>query len=205
MRYALVLFLMLLVTACPKKKGEERDGGTGPDRFDGDAEVTVLLTDAPDDLVHAWVIVREIYLLGGDNRDQRFALYGGPSAWIDLLAIGTGTLELARATVPAGQYGQLLIRVDAAAIQTEDGRLYATEGADPPGDATPDGLLTCVTCAVADVRVTTAGRNLTIDEPRETFVLDFEVDESFTFPENRPESWSLRPVVRLYGSAAEAD
>ncbi|HUP19420.1 MAG TPA: hypothetical protein VM778_05630, partial [Gemmatimonadota bacterium] len=129
----------------------------------------------------------------------------GPTGWVDLIAIGSGTMELAVATVPGGSYGQLLVLVDAAAIQTEDGRIFATAGADPPGDAEPDGVLTCATCGASTTRVALASRSLTIASAAETFVLDFEVDESFTFPESRPNNWNLRPVIRLHGSAAEAD
>ncbi len=170
--------------------------------------VSVLLTDAPDDLAHAWVIVREVYLQGGADDEEaggRVGVYTGPSAVIDLLELSASFLELAEVDVPAGEYGQMRLVLDGAAIETEGGDVFATEGFPVPGGLTPDGDLMCPSCSQTGIKILLQGRDLSIEAAFETLLMDFEVDESFAKPAGASGKWMLQPVVKLYNDPADVD
>jgi hypothetical protein len=192
----LALFALAVAVACG-------DSGSGPD-LEGTSTVRVLLTDEPDDLAHAWIEIREIYLQGGDA-GGRLVLFEGTSGPIDLLTLADDLFELVQADVPSGRYGQLRLVLDGAAIETEAGLVYATADADVPGGGAADGELQCPSCTTTGIKVLLQGRDLTLDDPLETFVLDFDVDDSFARPAGQSGRWVLSPVIKLFDDPAEAD
>jgi hypothetical protein len=179
------------------------DSGSGPD-FEGTSNVSVLLTDDPDDLVHAWVVISEIYLQGGDA-EGRLVLFDGPSAPIDLLTLDDDFVELVETEVPSGEYGQLRLVLESAVIETEEGLVFATDEAEIPGGGEADGELQCPSCTTAGIHVLLQGRDLTLDDELETLILDFEVDESFAHPAGQSGMWVLSPVIKLFDDPAETD
>jgi hypothetical protein len=170
--------------------------------------VALLLTDAPDDLAHAWVVVREVYLQGSPDDEEeggRVVVYSGPSAVIDLLELADDFLELTEVDVPAGEYGQLRLVLDGAAIETEAGAVFATAGFPVPGGGEPDGALNCPSCAQTGIKVLLQGRDLSIDAAFETLLMDFEVSESFAKPAGQSGMWMLQPVVRLFDDPGDVE
>jgi len=202
MSHALVRLASLALLALPIALACE-DSGSGPD-LEGNSTVRVLLTDDPDDLAHAWVEIREIYLQGGDA-GGRLVLFEGTSGPIDLLTLADDFLELVEVDVPAGRYGQLRLVLDGAAIQTEEGLVFATTGAEIPAGGAADGELQCPSCTTTGIKVLLQGRDLTLDDPLETFLLDFDVDDSFARPAGQSGRWVLSPVIKLFDDPAETD
>lgn len=177
-------------------------GSTGP--AGETASVTVLLTDDPGDLVHAWVDVREVYLQGGDA-EGRLVLFEGPTGPIDLLTLVDEFRALtADIEIPAGSYGQLRMVIDGAAVVTEAGETFATEGFAAPGVGAVDGELACPSCDATGIKVLLRGRDLDLVDDPETLILDFEVDESFVRPAGRSGRWMLRPTIELFGNPEDA-
>jgi hypothetical protein len=178
------------------------DDSTGPG--DGTSTVSVLLTDDPDDLVHAWIEISEIYLQGGDA-DGRLVLFEGLSDPIDLLTLIDDFEELVETDVPQGEYGQLRLVLEGAAIETEGGEIFATEGFVIPGGGEVDGDLQCPSCTTAGIHVLLQGRDLTFEDLLETLILDFDVSDSFAHPAGQSGMWVLSPVIKLFDDPAETD
>lgn len=173
--------------------------------------VTVLLTDAPGDVVHAWVEIREVYLQGGGDGDEentaggRTVLFTGSTGPIDLLELVDDPLELASVVVPAGRYGQLRVVIDGAAVEIEGEGVYATDGFEAPGGAPLAGELVCPSCESSGFKVLLQGRDLDLVEVEELLVLDFEVDDSFFQQAGMSGRWIVNPVIKLFGDPAATD
>ena len=202
-RLATLFGLALLIPAC-----DESDGPAGlSDR----TAVTVLLTDAPGDVAHAWVVVREIYLQGGGDEDEentaggRTILFAGPSEPIDLVQLSDAAVEIGAALVPARRYGQLRVVLDGAAVEIEGEGVFATEGFDPPGSTTLAGELVCPSCDTSGFKVLLQGRDLDLLDPEELLVLDFDVSDSFLRQAGMSGRWIVSPVIKLFGAATDAD
>lgn len=189
---ALAALVLVGALAC------DDSGSTGP--ADGTASVTLLLTDAPGDLAEAWVDVREVYLQGGVARG-RTVLFEGPTGPMDLTTLADDFQALAAdVDVPAGHYGQLRVVIDGAAVVTESGEVFATDGFVPPGGGEADGALVCPSCDTAGFKVVLQGRELDLVDDIETLIVDFDVDESFVRPAGMSGRWTLRPTLKLFGN-----
>ncbi|MGY8825716.1 MAG: DUF4382 domain-containing protein [Candidatus Latescibacterota bacterium] len=95
--------------------------------------LTLQLTDAPGDLAHAWVEISRIVLQGSSDEEGGggVVLLDEPTGLIDLLTLASSTADLVRdIDVPAGTYTQLRLIVSSAIVETEDGEVFATDGAD---------------------------------------------------------------------------
>lgn len=177
----------------------------GPAGFEGQTAVTVILTDAPGDVVHAWVDIHEIYLQGGGDGDEestaggRTVLFTGPTGPLDLLALVADPAALGTVIIPARRYGQLRVVIDGAAVEIEDEGVYTTTGFVPPGSAPVAGELICPSCDTSGFKVVLQGRDLDLIDPEELLVLDFEVDESFLRQAGMSGRWIVTPVIKLFG------
>jgi uncharacterized protein DUF4382 len=147
--FPLMLGALFALSSC----GGDGDGSTSPD---GDGSVTLQLTDAPGDLAHAWVELSQIYLVGEAEGEDGggVVLMEGSSGLIDLLTLASTTAALVRdVAVPAGRYSQLRLVVEQAIIETEDGRVFATTGAEHPDGTTATDRLQCPSCAQSGIKV----------------------------------------------------
>lgn len=184
---------------------------SSPSGPEGTSTVALLLTDDPDDLVHAWVDIEEVYLQGGaddaenDDAGGRVVLFSGPSGPIDLLTLADDFQQLAETDVPSRTYGQLRLVLTGAAIETEDGQVFATEGFDVPGGLAADGSLQCGSCGTSGLKVLLQGRDLSLDDAFETLIMDFEVGESFSHPAGQSGMWVVHPVIKLFDDPAEVE
>src|SRR5688572_16462719 len=102
--------------------------GSGPG---GTTDLSIMLTDAPGDIQHAFVTITEINLTGEDGklvlRDTPFTA--------DLLTLADATADLVTdAEVPSGTYAELRFVISGAciAVESETGGsdIYATAGYD---------------------------------------------------------------------------
>ena len=189
----------MLATAC-----DDTGGPAGGDP----TSVTVLLTDAPGDVVHAWVDIGEIYLQGNDedeNAGGRVTLFTGPSGPLDLLGLVDDPVMLDTVVIPAGRYGQLRVVLEGAAIELEEGDIIATTGFDPPGAGTVTGQLVCPSCNTSGFKVLLQGRELDLLDDEELLVLDFDTGDSFIREAGMSGRWIVTPVIKLFDDLDNVD
>lgn len=179
--------------------------------------LTLQLTDAPGDLEHAWIEISRIVLQGSSDEagGGGVVLLDEPTGLIDLLTLASSTADLVRdLDVPAGTYTQLRLIVSAAIVETEDGQVFATDGAQHPEGAAVTGDLTCPSCEQTGIKVKLPGGALRLDDESRILVLDFDVSESFGRQAGRSGRWVMRPVIHsadveasgtISGSIALAD
>jgi hypothetical protein len=202
-RLVTLLLAGLVAPAC--------DDSGGPAGSGDPTSVTVLLTDDPGDIVHAWVDIGEIYLQGGegdaedDDAGGRVTLFTGPTGPIDLLELVDDAEELGNVVIPAGRYGQLRVVLEGAAIELENGEIYATDGFDPPGASPVTGEIVCPSCGTSGFKVLLQGRELDLLDPEELLVLDFDAGESFIREAGMAGRWIVTPVIKLFDDLADAD
>jgi hypothetical protein len=190
-RLVLPLLAALAMGACG-------DGGTGGN---GEARVSIRLTDAPGDLKEAWVRIDRIYLKGGPADST-----GGGSEdllttrtdWVDLLTLSGGrTAELVNgAVVPAGRYSELRMVVCEAYVVEKDGDVYATNDAVLPAGVTADGTLQIPSGCSSGLKI-----KFKTDEPVELasestiLTVDFDVSQSFGHQAGNSGRWIMHPVI----------
>ena len=196
--------LLVIVLAAPAC-----DDSGGPAGAGDPTSVTVLLTDAPGDVVHAWVDIGEVYLQGGDGEEDdtggRVTLFAGPSGPLDLMELIDDVAELASVVIPSGRYGQLRVVLEGAAIELESGEVYATDGFDSPGTLPVTGELVCPSCSTSGFKVLLQGRELDLLDAEELLVLDFDAGESFAKEAGMSGRWIVTPVIKLFDDPADAD
>lgn len=171
------------------------DGGTGPD---GPARVTVMLTDAPGDVLNAWVEIREVYLQGGP--DGRTVLESfDPAEVVELTGLANRATELVSETeIPEGSYAELRFVLGDACIEVEtaDGSTFYASDLElcPPGTATAGALQM--------PSLGNSGLKVKFDEPLEfaggetALLVDFDVAESFGKQAGNSGKWVMHPVIR---------
>jgi hypothetical protein len=198
-RLAILIAATLIVPAC--------DDSGGP--MGGDPTmVTVLLTDAPGDVVRAWVDIGQIYLQGSQEDEDaggRVILFTGPTGPLDLFELIDDPAELDTVVIPAGRYGQLRVVLEGAAIELENGAVFATDGFDPPVAPPVTGELVCPSCNSSGFKVLLQGRELDLLDPEELLVLDFDTGDSFAQEAGMSGRWIVTPVIKLFDDPADAD
>lgn len=192
-RLAFSLLAALAMAACG-----DGTGGTGAN---GEARVSIRLTDAPGDLQEAWVRIDRIYLKGGPADSTHSGsedLLTTRTDWVDLLTLSGGrTAELVSgAVVPAGRYSELRLVVCEAYLVDNDGDVYATRDAVLPAGVTADGTLQIPSGCSSGIKVKFQG-----DEPVELasesaiMTVDFDVSQSFGHQAGNSGRWVMHPVV----------
>jgi hypothetical protein len=162
--------------------------------------LTIVLTDAPGDVLEAVVTIREIYLQGGiDSTDTagRVTLLSEPVT-TDLLTLAGSFATLVDALeVPSGTYGQLRFVLDGAYLRVEDGAgeaVYATPGyAEAPAQV--DGELKCPSCSQSGLKVSMPG-GISLSGAAQTLVVDFDVAESFGHEAGQSGKWVMHPSLK---------
>jgi hypothetical protein len=162
--------------------------------------LTLLLTDAPGDVLEAVVTIREIYLQGGSDSTStsgRVILLSEPVTTDLLTLAGTYTTLVDAVEVPTGTYGQLRFVLDGAYLRIEDEtgeRVFATaEYAEAPAQV--DGELLCPSCGQSGLKVTMSG-DVTLDGPAQTLAVDFDVADSFGHEAGQSGQWVMHPSLR---------
>lgn len=187
-----------LVLAC--------SGGAGP----GVSKVSVLLTDAPGDVLEAVVTIDQIYLQGGDGEGEagggRLILMDEPVT-VDLLTLVDNWMPLVEGVdIPAGTYGQLRFVISGAYLKVEEAdgeRIYATapDYAGLPQGAEVAGTLMTPGFSQSGLKVSFPG-GLTVED-EVALLVDFDVAESFGHQAGQSGSWVMHPVLK--GSIVEPE
>jgi hypothetical protein len=183
---ALLLALALPMTACDDLGTDSRHGS-----------VTILLTDAPGDVVEAWVTITDIYFQGqsgeGDPPMSRVYLLEDGADTHELLSLANTVAEVVRdAEVPTGTYGQLRVVISDGCIVTEGGAVYSSSaGYDLCGPRT--GTLHMPSIAQSGVKVKLNG--FTVTSGDHAILLDFDVSQSFGRQAGQSGRWVMNPVI----------
>jgi len=182
---------------------------SGPDT----AKLSIMLTDAPGDVLEAVVTIDQIYLQGGSadaeeaaTENARVNLLSAPVT-VDLLTLADEWMTLVGdADIPAGTYGQLRFVVTGAYLKVaEEGgdRIYATstDYAGLPDGAEVSGALQAPSFANSGLKVSFPG-GVTV-EGETALLVDFDVAESFGKQAGQGDKWVMHPVLK--GSVVEPE
>jgi hypothetical protein len=189
---ALVLALAVPMTACDDTATDTRHG-----------TVSVLLTDAPGDVVEAWVTFTDIYFQGQGGEDDppmgRVYLLEDGAETYELLSLANSVAEVVRdAVVPTGTYGQLRVVISDACIVTEAGAVYSSSaGYDLCGPRT--GTLHMPSLSQTGLKVNLNG--FTVTSGDHALLLDFDVSQSFGRQAGNSGMWVMTPVI--HGAAIQ--
>lgn len=193
-RGATIAALALSAAACEESSTNAGEPG----------RLSVLLTDAPGDFVHAVVTIDRIYLQPGDaegDTGDRIVLRED-DVTTDLLTLANSTAELVSdAVVPAGSYRQLRFVISGGYIEVEnaDGTtsIYASspdyEGL--PVDAVVDGELHMPSFAQSGLKVKLPGDAVEIEGGDKVLLVDFDVSRSFGRQAGNSGRWVMSPVL----------
>lgn len=167
--------------------------------------VSLRLTDAPGDLLEAWVAIDSVQLQGQSSTSSGgVTLFDQPTDLVNLTSlVGTTTDLVKNVQVPSGTYAQLRIFVSRAVVVARDAAgdtvAYALGGAKlPAGSAyTPSrtGALVCPSCAQSGFKVNLPGGSVQIQGSQKILLLDFNVSESFGHDASTSDQWILHPVM----------
>ncbi|MFO7587840.1 MAG: DUF4382 domain-containing protein [Gemmatimonadota bacterium] len=184
-RTPLLLLGLLALGACDS---------TSPD---GNASVSVLLTDLPGDVSQAVVMIEDIQLVGGGG--PALSLMSEP--WVgDLTELENAFAALVEdEVVPKGTYGQLRLIIPEACIgvETEGGpdEVYVSDGATTVEcDGTPAGTLQMPSLAETGIKVVFQGA-LDVLSDQKILLIDFNVAESFGRLAGMSGMWVMDPVI----------
>lgn len=189
----------------------------GCDTFSGNetGSLTILLTDAPGDVLEAWVTIDRIYLQAGQQEpgagEPGVDLMTGDVS-VDLMTLSNDIEGLVQdAEVPTGTYAQLRVVVTGACIAVEgetttdtegetstDTLWYATSGYTNPECGADAGSLVAPSLAETGIKVLLGDGGdgpVTVTGTQQVLLLDFDVSQSFGQASGQA-GWVMSPVIR---------
>lgn len=177
------------------------DGVTSPR---GTGELTLLLTDAPGDVLSAVVTIDQIYLQPSEDSDAQRIILRDEDVITDLLTLADSTASLIEGVeIPEGAYGQLRFVISGAYIavegETADDTLYYASTPDYaalPEGVTVDGVLIMPSLAQTGIKVNLPNDAIVIAEDGVVvLVVDFDVAQSFGQAAGMSGNWVMTPVL----------
>ena len=169
----------------------------GTNRMADGATVSLLLTDAPGDVLAAVVTIEEIYLQGGEG--GRTVLLSEPVT-VNLLDLVGETMTLLEGIeVEPGEYGQMRFVISGGYLEVEGdagSRFFASapDYAGLPEDTDVEGELKMPSFDSSGLKVNFQGA-LIIEEGENTFLVDFDVAGSFGKEAGQSGKWVMHPVL----------
>lgn len=182
---------------------------TGP----GTAQLTILLTDDPGDVLSAWVTIDRVVLVPGENGEEENG--GGllvlpESSWTgDLLTLQGAEFDtlVEDASIPAGFYAQLRFVISGACIEVEGvdaNEVFSTPGyGECPFEAT--GVLQTPSFAQTGIKVILPGDAGIELDGVESLTADFDVEQSFGQLAGESGGWVMTPVIIATETEAAAE
>lgn len=158
--------------------------------------MSLQLTDAPaGDISQAWVDIGTIALQGEGGEVVLVEDPEGPeSGFFELTSLAGTTADLVSdVSVPTGNYGQLRIVIEAAALETDGGEVFSFNGAADALGLSRTGSLQAPSIPQTGVKVNLGG--FTLETEAKILVLDFDVSESFGREAGQSNMWVLRPTI----------
>lgn len=182
------------------------DDSTGPE---GPARVSVFLTDAPGDVASVWIRIEEIHLVGETNTEVE--LDGDFDGYIEVSELVDETQQLvANEEVELETLHQVRLVLGDAVLVTQQGRVFATAGAELPDEVDAGdeevGVLHCPSCAQSGIKIVINGPEADLEEGENVSVLlDFDVAQTFGKEAGNSGRWVMRPVVHATLSTVPGD
>ena len=166
-------------------------------------KLSLLLTDAPGDVVAAVVTIEQIYLQPGDSSESGRIILRDEPITTDLLTLVDDTQSLVDTLViPAGDYRQLRFVISGAHLEVEGDAgttsIYASSSdyAGLPDGALVAGELQMPSFAQSGLKVKLPGDVLIIGEDESvTLIVDFDVAQSFGKLAGGSGKWVMSPVL----------
>lgn len=196
---AIAAFAAIGMVACAES--------TGP----GTAQLTILITDAPDDIMEAWVTIDQIILVPGENGEEENGngLVVLPDTdWSgDLLTLQGEQFDtlVDGAEIPAGFYEQLRFVISGACIVVETDVVdvfgvfatpgYVAIGEDDAECDEPTGTLQGPSFGETGIKVILPGDTGMELEGPESLTADFDVEQSFGMLAGDSGMWVMHPVI----------
>lgn len=173
--------LAMLALACGSSQGS------------GSGKVTLLLKDAPaPDVREAVVTISEVVLVGDSGR----VVLRDTPVTTNLLTLANDVMTLVdAATVPAGTYTQLRFVITDGYLDV-GGTIYASSEAYAlAAGKTYGGALQMPSYGQSGLKVILPGDGLVIGDPAQTWLVDFDVSQSFGH-DTGTDKWVMHPVVK---------
>lgn len=168
---------------------------------DDNGRISILLTDAPGDIVSAVVTISEIYLQGDDEEGEggRVVLMSEPATQDLLTLVNDAATLVDDMVVPAGVYAQLRFVISGAYLEVENDNggttIYATPGyPHVPDGSQVGGTLICPSCGQTGIKVNYPG-GIEIAGGEKIVLVDFDVARSFGKQAGQSGNWVMHPVV----------
>ena len=164
----------------------------------GTTQLSVLLKDAPGDVVTAVVTIDEVHLVG----DGGVTVLRDDPMTVDLLTLATTTAEMVTDfTVPSGDYSQLRFVISGGYIEVENAdastSVYASSPAYAglPAGTVVDGSLQMPSLAQSGLKVTLSSDALSLSGDDTILLVDFDVSQSFGHATGQGDDWVMHPVI----------
>lgn len=164
----------------------------------GNGRVSLLLTDAPGDIVAAVVTVSSVKLVGGQGQ---VTLLDAPYT-TDLLTLAGTTATLATdVVVTNGHYTELRFVITGAYLEVDNGdgttSIFASSPnyAGLPTGAAVAGTLQMPSFGTSGLKVIVPGGSLVVDSDSHVILADFDAAQSFGQVAGNAGSWVMHPVI----------
>ncbi len=160
----------------------------------GSGKVTLLLKDAPAPDVRAAVVtITEVVLTGDSGKVVLPVANPGPT---NLLTLANDVMTLVDgATVPAGTYSKVGFVITGGYLDV-GGTIYASPDYDGvPAELTVGGELQMPSYGQSGLKVILPGDQLVVGEGAQTWLLDFDVSQSFGHGTGT-DKWVMHPVIK---------
>lgn len=172
----------------------------------GSGRVSLLMTDAPGDILAAVVTVSSVKLVGGQGQ---VTLLDTPYT-TDLLTLAGTTATLATdVVVENGQYTELRFVITGAYIEVDNGdgtsSIYASapDYAGLPAAASVAGELQMPSFGTSGLKVVLGSNSLDVDSDGHVILADFDAAQSFGQVGGNAGSWVMHPVILVSEVVAE--
>lgn len=168
-------------------------------------KLSLLLTDAPGDVVKAVVTIDRIYLQPSEDSEAGRIILREEDVTTDLLTLVDSTQSLiSDVVIPAGSYSQLRFVISGAYLEVEgeaEGTttIFASSPtyAGLPEGAVVGGDLQMPSFAQSGLKVQLPGDAIVIgDDASVTLVVDFDVAQSFGKAAGASGKWVMTPVLK---------
>ena len=181
--------------------------GSGPN---GTGQLSLILKDAPGDVMAAVVTIDEIYLQGSNGR----TVLSSTPVTTDLVTLAADAATLVDdVTIPAGSYSELRFVISGGYIEVDNGNntssIYASSPsyAGLPQGAVVAGNLQMPSLGTSGLKVKLPAGGLTVNSGgSKILVVDFDVAQSYGHVAGNSGQWVMHPVIhatsiQLTGSA----
>ena len=168
------------------------------DSPNGSGRVTLLLTDAPGDVVAAVVTVSAVTLVGDNGK---VVLLDAPFTTNLLDLAGTTDTLAANVEVENGRFDELRFIITGGYVEVDNGdgttSIFAsspTYAGLPPG-AIVTGSLQMPSFGTSGLKVKLPGGELLVDDDHHVILVDFDAAQSFGHVAGNSGQWVMHPVI----------